>query len=178
VSHHPARPEPPILSDPSIDIRRLGPPDLATFQLLRLEALRTEPAAYASHVDDWQAMSDAQWLRRLEHPVFAAFQAGEPVGLIGLLPEQARKMAHRATVVMVYVRPPLRGSGLAARLMQTVADHGRASGLRQLELHVDAANPRAIQAYGKAGYREIGRIPGATRDGDRFGDDILMALRL
>ena len=37
-------------------------------------------------------------------------------------------------------------------------------------------NPRAIRAYEKAGFRREGVRRDAVRDGDRYGDDILMAI--
>ena len=37
-------------------------------------------------------------------------------------------------------------------------------------------NPRAIRAYEKAGFRREGVRRDAVRDGDGYGDDILMAI--
>lgn len=83
-------------------IRHLGATDLAVFRDLRLEALRREPAAYASTAADWEALTDDDWLKALNDTVvFAAFLDGQPVGLTGLIRQKASKMAHRATLIMV-----------------------------------------------------------------------------
>ncbi len=55
-------------------IRILGIDDVAIVKAIRLEALRTEPAAFASSVEDWEALSDEEWCKRLvDGPVFVAF---------------------------------------------------------------------------------------------------------
>jgi len=84
------------------------------FRRIRLEALREEPAAFASSAEDWERLSEAEWRRRLaDTPVFVAFVDDAPVGVMGLMRERAAKTAHRATLVMVYVRKDLRRLGLA-----------------------------------------------------------------
>jgi len=86
----------------SLVIRLLGQGDVETFRQIRLEALRVEPAAYASKAEDWEALSDDEWRRRLtDNPVLAAFRDGNPVGIMGLMQQRSSKMTHRATVIMV-----------------------------------------------------------------------------
>jgi hypothetical protein len=43
----------------------LGPDDVEVFRRIRLEALRADPAAYASRAEDWEALPDAEWRRRM-----------------------------------------------------------------------------------------------------------------
>ena len=74
-------------------IRALTEADLEAFKTIRLEALRKEREAFASHYQDWAQLSDQDWLSRLvQSHVHGAFASGEIVGLIGLLPETAIKM--------------------------------------------------------------------------------------
>jgi ribosomal protein S18 acetylase RimI-like enzyme len=87
-------------------------------------------------------------------------------------------MAHRATIIMVYVRRNLRGTGLAGKLLRAVADHARDIGILQLELFVSAENPAAIRFYQREGFSEIGRIPGGVLEEGREIDDVMMARRL
>ncbi len=161
-----------------ITIRRLGPEDVDAFRRIRLEALRLEPAAYASSHDDWAQLSDEEWRQRLSDPVFVAFLDGEPVGITGLMRQRASKMAHRATIVMVYVRQNLRGTGLARHLLHTVSDHARAMGIVQLELTVNAENPAAKRYYAREGFTEVGKIPGGFLHEGREIDELLMVRRL
>lgn len=94
------------------NVRRIGSNEVELFKRIRLEALQLEPASFASSYEDWTKLSDDEWRRRLESPVFVAFLNEEPVGITGLLRQSASKMAHRATIAMVYVRAGLRGKGL------------------------------------------------------------------
>lgn len=127
----------------SATIRLLGIDEAEAFRSIRLEALRTEPAFFASSAEDWEKLPDEEWRRRtVGNPVFVAFQDDVPVGIMGLMRQSASKMAHRATLVMVYLRRELRGTGLAKRLLDAVADYARNEGIKQLELAVSADNRR------------------------------------
>lgn len=48
--------------------------------------------------------------------------------------------------------------------------------LHRLELDVFSFNPRAERAYLKAGFKHEGVRRDAVRDGEKYGDDILMAI--
>lgn len=160
-------------------IRLLGPADVDAFRLIRLEALRSEPGSFASSVGDWEKLPDEEWRRRVTgHPVFVAFDGESPVGIMGLLRERASKMAHRATIVMVYVQKRYRGTGLSSRLLANLVAHARDKGIRQLELAVSVENPAAIRFYLNEGFREVGRIPGGFFHDGREIDEILMVRRI
>ena len=160
-------------------IRQLGPDDMQVFRQIRLEALRREPANFASSVEDWEVLPDAEWTRRLTaNAVFVDFHDGEPVAMMGLMPQAASKMAHRATVIMVYVRKDRRGAGHARALLDAVADYARQAGIRLLELAVSAENPAAIRFYQREGFAQAGRIPGGTIHEGREIDEILMTRRI
>lgn len=49
-------------------------------------------------------------------------------------------------------------------------------GLHRVELNVFSFNPRAIHTYEKAGFKHEGVLRDAVKDGDSYGDDILMAI--
>ncbi|NNU48311.1 GNAT family N-acetyltransferase [Rhizobium sp. WYCCWR 11279] len=159
-------------------IRHIQADEVEAFRRIRLEALRTEPSLFASRYEDWEALSLEEWRNRLNEPVFIAFQGDEPVGITGLVRQRPSKMAHRATIIMVYVRRSMRGTGLAGKLLSAVADHARDIGILQLELFVSAENPAAIRFYQREGFSEIGRIPGGVLEEGREIDDVMMARRL
>jgi len=159
-------------------IKRVQADEMDAFKRIRLEALRAEPSSFASSYEDWEGLSDEEWRQRLADPVFIVFQDGEPVGITGLLRQRPSKLTHRATIVMVYLRQNLRGTGLAGILLGAVADYARDIGIRQLELTVSAENPAAIHFYRREGFSEFGRIPGGTVRGGREVDDVLMVRRL
>ena len=148
-------------------VRRLrAPKDLRQFRALRLEMLNAEPAADASTYEDWAALDEAEWLQRMNRtPMWALFDdVGEPVGLMAYLRESRGRTRHRATLIMVWVRPDVRGQGGADRLLETVLDGARAEGIDQIELNVMASNTRAVRFYERNGFRIVGTIPNAYRD--------------
>ncbi|MEM7525141.1 MAG: GNAT family N-acetyltransferase [Pseudomonadota bacterium] len=162
-----------------ISIRRLEVEDLASFKHLRLEALRLEPEAFASSLADAERLSDAEWAARLtENAVFGAFAADDLIGMMALIPSPFRKMAHRATIGMVYLAAPARGGGVASALLQSLTAHARAESVRQLELMCSSENAAAISFYRREGFSEMGRIPGGYVHEGREIDDLLMYRRI
>lgn len=159
-------------------VRRLCVKDVDVFRRMRLEALSHEPFSYASVFGDWANLSDRQWRQHLNQPVFVAFLDGQSVGMMGLRLENARKMAHRAKLVSVYVRKCKRGSGVAANLLREVADHAQAHGILQLELAVNAENSEAIRFYERQGFMAVGRIPDGFIGHGSKHDELIMVLRL
>lgn len=160
-------------------IRLLGSDDIEAFRSIRLEALRLEPASFASSVEDWEKLPDEEWRRRItSNPVFVAFDGDRPIGLMGLMRERSSKMAHRATIVMVYVRKSHRGTGVSSKLLDELIAHARENGIRQLELAVSVENPAALAFYSSEGFREIGCIPGGFLHEGRAIDEILMVRRI
>jgi ribosomal protein S18 acetylase RimI-like enzyme len=161
------------------EIRRLREADVATFRRIRLEALEREPASFASAVDDWAGASEAEWLALMRAvTIFAAFAGGEPVGLMGLGRQRGSRIAHRATLVMVYVRADRRGGGLADALLDAAFAAARADGVRQVELTASAENAAALAFYRRRRFEEVGRMPaGFVHDG-REVDEVSMVVRL
>ncbi len=152
--------------------------DVDIFRRIRLEALREEPNAFASTAAQWEALSEEEWKDRMTHnPVFVAFNGPEPVGLMGYMRQGADKMAHRATLVMVYLRKDRRCGGFAGAMLAALMTHARETGIRQMELAVSTENPAAVRFYEREGFVPFGRIPcGFLQDG-REVDEILMAKR-
>ena len=50
------------------EIRQLNADDVEVFKTIRLEALRLEPAAFASKPEDWASLPNEEWRDRLQPP--------------------------------------------------------------------------------------------------------------
>lgn len=160
-------------------IRLLGSADVDAFRRIRLEALREEPASFASSIEEWEALDVAEWRQRLEaNAIFVAFHGSEPIGIMGLMRQRAGKMAHRATIIMVYVRNEHRGAGIASRLLNGLTRHAGKMGIRQLELAVTGDNIPALRFYKREGFAEVGCFPGGYLHDEREIDEILMTRRV
>ena len=69
------------------------------------------------------------------------------------------------------------GQGIGSWAVRATRDYAfETLRLHRLELDVFSFNPRAERAYEKAGFRREGVRRDAVRDGDGYGDDILMAI--
>lgn len=159
-------------------IRRLSTDEIDVFRHIRLEALSREPSSFASRFEDWSNLSDEEWRQRFNKPVFVAFLDDQPVGMMGLSRQHPSKMAHRATLVGVYVRKSERGTGIAENLLKAIADYATSVRVLQLELAVSVENPAAMRFYQRQGFAEVGRIPGGFLDDDQEIDEVIMMRRL
>lgn len=160
-----------------LTVRRLEKTDvdLEIFKTLRLEALKTHPEAYASGYDDWVTLDQSGWYARMDDVfIQVAFNDENPVGMMAVYFTPRARVAHRGTMVMVYLKKAARGSGAAKAMLDACIEDAREAGLTQLELSVSAENERAHAFYLKEGFAEIGRVPNGYNHDNVLTDDILM----
>ena len=157
-------------------IRLLTPADAAIYRSVRLEALATNPEAFASTYEREQDKPLSWFEERLAmSDVFGAFIADELAGTAGFWREDSAKTAHKAVLWGMYVRPQARKSGMGRMLIDAVVAHA-AQRVEQLHLAVVSENEAALQLYKAAGFVEYGREIRALKLGDRYYDETLMAL--
>ena len=85
--------------------------------------------------------------------------------------------ARNANFRIAIFRPEYCGQGIGSWAVRTTRDFAfETLKLHRLELNVFSFNPRAERSYEKAGFRREGVRRDAVRDGDGYGDDILMAI--
>jgi GNAT superfamily N-acetyltransferase len=108
--------------------------------------------------------------------VLLAEVGGVLAGWLSLSRHRDRVVPHWGTVKRVQTRPGFRGRGIGIALMNEARRIARDElGLEQL--HLEARGGEGLEGfYGRLGWTEIGRWPGALRflDGDR--DEVLMLL--
>ena len=101
---------------------------------------------------------------------------GVLAGWLNLSRYRDRVVPHWGTVKRVQTHPDFRGRGIGVALMNEVRRIARDElGLEQL--HLEARGGQGLEGfYGRLGWKEVGRWPGALRFafGDR--DEVLMLL--
>jgi len=161
-----------------IRIRRLVPADAKLFRSIRLEALMQSPEAYGSSFEE-ESANDIGWFadRLTSSEVFAAVSGDEVVGIAGIVRERRPKSRHKAHLWGVYVRPGARGAGVARSLCEAAIEAARGKA-DLIQLTVLSENGQARQLYESLGFVPFGLERRARKVGDRYYDDVLMAMDL
>ena len=161
-----------------IEVRRLMPGDAAAYRALRLEGFATHPLEFRYSPADEEALTLAETERRLaESFVVGVFADGELAGIGGWTRFAGEKLRHKGLLWGMYVRPRLRGTGAADRIVESIVDDARRE-VEMLLLTVAAPNERARRLYERWGFEVHGTEPMAVRVGDSYFDEVLMAKRL
>jgi ribosomal protein S18 acetylase RimI-like enzyme len=139
-----------------VEILEIGPDEWEVFRDLRLRALREAPRAFSSRYEDWARAPEERWRDRLSNVPFnvAARLDGELVGMAsGVLDGD-----EQTELISMWVDPGARGSGVFEALVAAVVEWARAAG-RTTYLMVRSDNARAIAAYTRAGFLDLGVPP-------------------
>lgn len=167
-----------------MDIHLLRKENAEAYQKLRLAGLRDTPSAFTSSVEEESGLALETVGERLiatpDRFLLGAFvDHGMLAGVVGVEREAKRKLSHKAYVWGVYVDPGQRRRGLGrSLLLRAIEMATEMSGLRQLNLGVNAANFAAMSLYEELGFRPFGRERDFLQVDGVFHDEIHMVLPL
>ncbi len=157
-----------------IQIRKLEKSDAAIYRDIRLEMLKKEPLSFGSSFQDTFKEPLKFFEGRIKNaPLFGAFSNGELVAVAGYFRHQGEKVAHKANIWGVYVKPHFRGQRLSQTLIQKGLDECN-SKAEQVLINVSAKNEAAIKIYKSLGFEEFSREPKARKANDIYFDEISM----
>jgi ribosomal protein S18 acetylase RimI-like enzyme len=152
-----------VAADHLVETIRLSPDDWALFRDLRLRALAEAPEAFGSRHADWADAPEERWRARLE---------AVELNLVARLGDEDVGMAcgavdgDGAELISMWVDPAHRGRGVAGALTAAVVEWASAAG-RTTYLMVRSDNARAIAAYERAGFVDLGVPEGHTGPPER-----------
>lgn len=159
-------------------IRPLAADDAERFRALRLAALQGEPDAFGSTHESEAADPLERFRERLaDGRVLGLFRGCALLGMAGYSLREWPKSRHKAGLWGLYVEPGERRRGAAAALMQALI-RAAAAEAEILQLKVVSSNRAALRLYAKLGFRQYGLERRALKQGDRYDDEVLMALDL
>lgn len=146
-------------------IRRAEVDDWQICRDIRLRALREEPQAYESTLEDERHLSDQQWRERLVRAsTFLAVDHENVVGMAVALPQDDGDMM----IVAMYVAPDARRRGVAARLIDEIGRMAMSRGSSRLVLDVADGNAAAERSYRRYGFAPIGQRVAMRRNPSVF----------
>ena len=166
------------MNDMKVTICRLEAADAERFRDIRLEGLRRFPEAFGSSFEE-ESAHDLSWFAdRLQGShVLGAFEGSEFLGVAGLLVQRGRKSAHKGLLVGMYVRPAAQGRGVGRALVEAILEVARER-VELIQLTVARNNRAARRLYTNLAFQEYGLEKDALKIGNRYLDEILMALDL
>jgi ribosomal protein S18 acetylase RimI-like enzyme len=144
-------------------VRRVVPDEWQSFREIRLAALADTPLAFVTTHEQALQYDERHWRSQAaEGGTMIAWRDDRPVGLVAAyLPDDA------AHLVMMWVEPASRGTGVVEVLIDSVVTWAGERDLPQVRLWVVEGNDRAERAYARYGFSRTGRsqpVPGRPDD--------------
>lgn len=159
-------------------IRRLMPQDAGLYREIRLEALQLSSEAFGSSFEHEGAQPLGYFQEAVtKADIFGAFLETALVGVAGFRRQAGAKQAHKGVLWGMYVRPMARGTGAAKSLVRAVLDHAR-DRVELVQLTVVSENETAQRLYRSCGFVAYGHEVHSLKQGDRYYDELLMAVAL
>lgn len=135
-----------------MDIRLTQEKDWELLKQVRLAALLDAPTAFGVSYQTAAHYTDAQWMQRAACQAgtrfWLAIKDGQPLGMIGA----GLSESGRFNLIGMWIAPALRGSGVAAWLVDAVKSRALEQGYPQVYLDVSPDNARAASFYQKQGF--------------------------
>ena len=155
-------------------IQRLTPQHAAAYRALMLEAYAKHPHAFTSTPDERVALPLSWWEARVAHGpeapsiVLGAFADDALLGVAGLAFQTRTKLAHKAKLFGMYVRPETRRTGVGRQLVEAVLTEAKRRGIEVVQLSVSQPNRSARKLYAACGFAYFGTEPRAIRTGNTY----------
>jgi ribosomal protein S18 acetylase RimI-like enzyme len=167
-------------NDHDVSVVALGPGDWRELRAIRLEALRSEPAAFSSSYEESLAWSQEDWRQRLENDQSVALLAraqNRPIGMVGGYLGSDEGDDSVAMVFGMYVTEEHRGKGIGRLLLASLID--RLSSFPQVTtIRLGVTQDPARRLYESVGFQVVGKAEEGIVVNDRYYEELIMELRV
>jgi ribosomal protein S18 acetylase RimI-like enzyme len=142
---------------------------------LRLEALRTEPTAFGSSVEEEEIFTEEIWRERTRHAL-VALSDDKPIGTVTYILNNRPKTGHIAHIYGFYVTPSFRGQGIGRTLLETTLRNiqDERKDVIKVQLMANKKQEAAVALYKKLGFLIVGELRKELKVGNEFYDEFIM----
>ena len=131
-----------------ITVRHLGEDEWKDYRAVRLEALSESPEAFVATVDEEEAFDEAHWRARMQRSArLVAERDGAAVGVVSVGTAPSAEEGRSGELFGLWVKPELRGSGVATKLVKNGAALARRRGQSRLYYWVGTENGVQLQVW-------------------------------
>lgn len=168
------------------NIRVLGEDEWEAYRQARLRALKESPEAFAATYEEETEFDESLWRERMTRSArLVAEQDSEVVGIVSVRghedsrdDDQEELFENAAEVFGLWVPVSLRGSGVAAKLVQAAARLATTRGHGQLIYWVGSENARAVAFASSYGFRPSEHRRPMAVQGEESVEEIALTLAL
>lgn len=156
--------------------------DLLSFKDIRIEGAYDAPIAFRASPQEMESRTLEDFENHLNGAnssdfIVGAFLDDALIGVAALYHQKIMKLAHKAEIGSVYVKPEYRNTGIAKTLLIDIIDRAKEAGVvRQINLSVCTINEPAIRVYKSLGFVCYGSEPNSVEVDGKFYDEHLMQL--
>ena len=163
-----------------ITVRHLGEDEWKEYRAVRLEALTESPEAFVATAGEEEAFDEAHWRTRMQRSArLIAERDGAAVGVLSVGTAPSDEEGRAGELFGLWVKPELRGSGVATKLVKNGAALAKQRGQSQLYYWVGTENGRAVAFASGMGFRPTDqRRPMGVRSEEDGEEEIAMVLPL
>jgi RimJ/RimL family protein N-acetyltransferase len=159
-------------------VRQLKDGDATTLRAVWLEALKAEPEFYGAQLGSAQKKPLTYYKKRINRgAAFGGFVKGKMVGFGAIRPMRLPGMHHKADMWGLYLREPLRGTGLAEDIIEAIEEYARQR-FDVINVRVVDQNLRMRRFLDRTGYKLFGIERRALKSEGRYFDEEMRAKRL
>lgn len=152
--------------------------DWKEYKTLWLDALTSDPQAFAFSYEELAARTDEQWLEKTrkysmgsKNKIFIAKDGNNTIGMMGFFENKSGA----ANLFGVYIKPAYRGKKIGNTLMGTTLDHLKnQTDFNKIELTVNKNQIAAVEFYKRRGFTVIKEIPNVKMGDGSICDEYFM----
>lgn len=149
---------------------------------LRLDALKTEPLAFASSYEENVSKPDSHWQEHFNssksYYLFAQDQ-NQLIGMVLFYWDERPRRRHIANIAGTYVKPAYRGQGLGKLLMKKIIDAIKQNPqFTKIKISVNTVQSAASALYAKCGFRIVGKYYNELYINGKYYEELLMEMQI